>query len=336
MPHLSYVGDATIGEGANIGAATVFVNYDGVDKHHTTVGDHARVGSDTMLVAPLTIGDGAYTAAGSVIVNDVPRRDGRGTRPPAQRRGLGDPPQVRHQVGRGGPAGPRRRFITVQGAGSPAYHSVSPGPGGASRMSGIQTMGQKNLMFFSGRAYPQLAEEVARNLGVEITPTSLRDFANGEIYVRYLESVRGCDAFVIQSHTAPINQWIMEQLIMVDALKRASAKRVTVIMPFFGYARQDKKGRGREPITARLMADMFKQAGADRLMSIDLHTSQIQGFFDGPVDHLFAMPILINYLRDKIDPATTTIVSPGHRPGAPGGTLVGRAGHAGGLHPQAA
>ncbi|TKK88160.1 ribose-phosphate diphosphokinase [Herbidospora galbida] len=177
-------------------------------------------------------------------------------------------------------------------------------------MSGIQTMGQKNLMFFSGRAYPQLAEEVARNLGVEITPTSLRDFANGEIYVRYLESVRGCDAFVIQSHTAPINQWIMEQLIMVDALKRASAKRVTVIMPFFGYARQDKKGRGREPITARLMADLFKQAGADRLMSIDLHTSQIQGFFDGPVDHLFAMPILIDYLRDKIDPATTTIVSP--------------------------
>jgi ribose-phosphate pyrophosphokinase len=171
-------------------------------------------------------------------------------------------------------------------------------------------MGQKNLMFFSGRAYPELAEEVAKNLGVEITPTALRDFANGEIYVRYLESVRGCDAFIIQSHTAPINKWIMEQLIMVDALKRASAKRVTVIMPFFGYARQDKKGRGREPITARLMADLFKQAGADRLMSIDLHTSQIQGFFDGPVDHLFAMPILIDYLRDKIDPATTTIVSP--------------------------
>ncbi|GAA1015250.1 ribose-phosphate pyrophosphokinase [Acrocarpospora pleiomorpha] len=177
-------------------------------------------------------------------------------------------------------------------------------------MSGIQTMGQKNLMFFSGRAYPELAEEVAKNLGVEITPTTLRDFANGEIYVRYLESVRGCDAFIIQSHTAPINKWIMEQLIMVDALKRASAKRVTVIMPFFGYARQDKKGRGREPITARLMADLFKQAGADRLMSIDLHTSQIQGFFDGPVDHLFAMPILIDYLRDKVDPATTTIVSP--------------------------
>ncbi|WP_169948582.1 ribose-phosphate diphosphokinase [Microbispora sp. H11081] len=177
-------------------------------------------------------------------------------------------------------------------------------------MSGKKTTGERNLMFFSGRSHPELAEEVASALGVEITPTALRDFANGEIYVRYLESVRGCDAFVMQSHTAPINEWIMEHLIMVDALKRASAKRVTVIMPFYGYSRQDKKGRGREPITARLMADLFKQAGADRLMSIDLHTSQIQGFFDGPVDHLFAMPVLVNYLRAKLDPATTTIVSP--------------------------
>ncbi len=182
--------------------------------------------------------------------------------------------------------------------------------GEESVVSGIKAAGERNLMFFSGRAFPELAEEVASNLGVEITPTALRDFANGEIYVRYLESVRGCDAFVMQCHTAPINKWIMEQLIMVDALKRASAKRITVILPFFGYARQDKKGRGREPITARLMADLFKQAGADRLMSIDLHTSQIQGFFDGPVDHLFASPVLIDYLRDKLDPATTTIVSP--------------------------
>jgi len=170
--------------------------------------------------------------------------------------------------------------------------------------------GENNLMFFSGRAYPELAEEVASHLGVEITPTKLTDFANGEIYARYLESVRGCDAFVIQSHTAPINKWIMEQLIMVDALKRASAKRITVVMPFFGYARQDKKGRGREPITARLMADLFRAAGADRLMSVDLHTSQIQGFFDGPVDHLFALPVLSGYLGGKFDPERTTIVSP--------------------------
>ncbi|MEO3806733.1 ribose-phosphate diphosphokinase [Nonomuraea sp. B1E8] len=177
-------------------------------------------------------------------------------------------------------------------------------------MTSIKQPGEKNLMLFSGRAYPELAEEVAEHVGVSLTPTKLIDFANGEIYARYLESVRGCDAFVIQSHTAPINQWIMEQLIMVDALKRASAKRITVVMPFFGYARQDKKGRGREPITARLMADLFKTAGADRLMSIDLHTSQIQGFFDGPVDHLFAMPVLENYLKNKLDLANTTIVSP--------------------------
>jgi ribose-phosphate pyrophosphokinase len=177
-------------------------------------------------------------------------------------------------------------------------------------VSGMKQPGENNLMFFSGRAYPELAEEVASHLGVEITPTKLTDFANGEIYARYLESVRGCDAFVIQSHTAPINKWIMEQLIMVDALKRASAKRITVVMPFFGYARQDKKGRGREPITARLMADLFRAAGADRLMSVDLHTSQIQGFFDGPVDHLFALPVLSGYLGGKFDPERTTIVSP--------------------------
>jgi ribose-phosphate pyrophosphokinase len=114
----------------------------------------------------------------------------------------------------------------------------------------------------------------------------------------------------MQSHTTPINKWIMEHLIMVDALKRASAKRITVVMPFFGYARQDKKGRGREPITARLMADLFKTAGADRLMSVDLHTPQIQGFFDGPVDHLFALPVLSGYLNDKLDPDATTVVSP--------------------------
>lgn len=148
---------------------------------------------------------------------------------------------------------------------------------------------KKNLMLFGGRAYPELTEQVAKHLNVSVTPQSAYDFANGEIFVRFEESVRGCDAFVIQSHCAPINQWLMEQLIMVDALKRASAKRITVIMPFYPYARQDKKHRGREPISARLVADMFKTAGADRLVSVDLHTSQIQGFFDGPVDHLWAM-----------------------------------------------
>ena len=166
------------------------------------------------------------------------------------------------------------------------------------------------MRLFSGRGFPELAEEVAIELGVSITPTSAYDFANGEIFVRFEESVRGCDAFVLQSHATPVNKQIMEQLIMVDALKRASAKRITVVAPFYCYARQDKKHRGREPISARLMADLYKAAGADRLMVVDLHTSQIQGFFDGPVDHLFALPMLANYVGSKVDRSMLTIVSP--------------------------
>ncbi|WP_348647801.1 ribose-phosphate diphosphokinase [Ornithinimicrobium sp. F0845] len=177
-------------------------------------------------------------------------------------------------------------------------------------MTGIQKATQKNLMVFSGRAHPSLAEEVTTTLGTELVPTDAYSFANSEIYVRFNESVRGCDAFVIQSHTAPVNEWIMEHLIMVDALKRASAKRITVVLPFYGYARQDKKHRGREPISARLMADLFKTAGADRLMAVDLHTSQIQGFFDGPVDHLMALPILASYVRKNYGKEDLAIVSP--------------------------
>jgi ribose-phosphate pyrophosphokinase len=177
-------------------------------------------------------------------------------------------------------------------------------------MSSLVTSSEKRLLLVSGRAYPALAAEVAHCLGIEPTATKLYDFANGEIFVRYLESVRGCDVFVLQSHTSPINQWIMEQLIMVDALKRASASRITVVAPFFGYARQDKKNRGREPISARLMADLFERAGADRLMSVDLHTAQIQGFFDGPVDHLFALDILASYVEKKLDVSQVTVVAP--------------------------
>jgi len=177
-------------------------------------------------------------------------------------------------------------------------------------MSGLKRTTEKTLMVFSGRANPQLAEEVAYQLGTNLVPTSAYDFANSEIYVRYEESVRGSDAFVIQSHTAPVNQWIMEHLLMVDALKRASAKRITVVMPYYGYARQDKKHRGREPISARLMADLFKTAGADRLMSVDLHADQIQGYFDGPVDHLVALPILSKYVRKKYGKEQLAVVSP--------------------------
>jgi ribose-phosphate pyrophosphokinase len=177
-------------------------------------------------------------------------------------------------------------------------------------MSTISVTTKKNLMLFSGRAHPELAEQVAKHLNATVTPQSAFSFANGEIFVRFEESVRGSDAFVIQAHAAPINDQIMEQLIMVDALKRASAKRITVVMPFWGYSRQDKKHRGREPISARLIADMFETAGADRIMTVDLHTSQIQGFFDGPVDHLFALPVLAEHVRRTYPNSQMTVVSP--------------------------
>ncbi len=177
-------------------------------------------------------------------------------------------------------------------------------------MSSMSVTTKKNLMLFSGRAHPELAEQVAKHLDVTLTPQSAYNFANGEIFVRFEESVRGCDAFVIQAHSAPINDQIMEQLIMVDALKRASAKRISVVMPFWGYSRQDKKHRGREPISARLVADLFRTAGADRIMTVDLHTSQIQGFFDGPVDHLFALPVLARHIRNSYREQPIAVVSP--------------------------
>jgi ribose-phosphate pyrophosphokinase len=176
-------------------------------------------------------------------------------------------------------------------------------------VSEIKVTGQKRLVIVSGRAHPQLAVDVATALETDVVHTDARTFANGEIYARYDESVRGADVFVIQSMPAPLNEWIMEQLIMVDALKRASVKRITVVVPFYPYGRQDKKGRGREPISARLMADLYKAAGADRIMSVDLHAAQIQGFFDGPVDHLFAMPVLLEHFTALNEPMLT-VVSP--------------------------
>ena len=169
---------------------------------------------------------------------------------------------------------------------------------------------QKKLVLVSGRSHPELAQQVAHHLGVQLLPLQAYDFASGEIFVRFDESVRGCDVFVLQAHATHVNKWIMEQLLMVDALKRASAKRITVVMPMFGYARQDKKHAGREPISARLISDLFKAAGADRLMSVDLHTAQIQGFFDGPVDHLFALPLLAEHVKNTVDTSKVTVVSP--------------------------
>lgn len=157
----------------------------------------------------------------------------------------------------------------------------------------------KNLILVSGRAHPKLAEDVAYQLGIDVLETTAYDFANGEMYVRYTQSVRGADVFVLQSHADPINKAIMEQLIMIDALKRASARSITAVCPLLGYSRQDKKHLGREPISCRLIFDLLRTAGANRIMSVDLHAAQSQGFFDGPVDHLIAMPVLVDYIRDR-------------------------------------
>jgi ribose-phosphate pyrophosphokinase len=177
-------------------------------------------------------------------------------------------------------------------------------------MSTISVAARKDLILLSGRGYPELAAQIAIELGTEVTATTAREFANGETFIKPEESVRGSDAFLVQSFTTPVNHWVMEALILVDALKRASAKRITLVAPFYPYARQDKKHRGREPISARLMADLFHTAGADRLMSIDLHTAQIQGFFDGPVDHLFALPVLLDHIRERYATTDFTVVSP--------------------------
>jgi ribose-phosphate pyrophosphokinase len=165
------------------------------------------------------------------------------------------------------------------------------------------------MMLFSGGANLPLAEEVADEMGVSLGALERSRFANGEIYVRPTESVRGADCFVMQSHCDPMNDNIMEQLITIDALKRASARRITAVMPFFGYSRQDKKVLPREPITARLVGDLFMTAGADRLVSVDLHTGQLQGFIHKPFDHLTALPIITDYLTERVD-GPTTVLSP--------------------------
>ena len=173
----------------------------------------------------------------------------------------------------------------------------------------MERPGRKRLLLFSGSAYPEVALVVAKVLDVEVGGVEISKFANTETYIRYEESVRGADCFVIQSHSPPINEHIMEQLIMVDALKRASAKRITAVMPFYGYARQDKKGRPREPITAKLVGDLFMAAGADRIASVDLHTGQVQGFIDAPFDSLTGLPLFEEYLANRID-GPMTFVSP--------------------------
>jgi ribose-phosphate pyrophosphokinase len=166
------------------------------------------------------------------------------------------------------------------------------------------------MQVFSGRGHPALAQEVVEHLGMRLGDVDMHEFANEELYCRFTENVRGSDVFVIQTHCSPVNTNIWEQLVMIDALKRASAKRIIAVAPFYGYARQDKKARSREPITARLLADMLTVAGADRMVSVDLHTGQIQGFFQQPVDHLTALPLLVGWLKDNYGDTELVVASP--------------------------
>jgi ribose-phosphate pyrophosphokinase len=168
---------------------------------------------------------------------------------------------------------------------------------------------KRTLTLVSGRSHPELANKIAAGLGVTLGEANLREFANGEVHCRYDASIRGTDVFIIQTHCGPVNDTLMEQLIMIDAAKRASAKRITAVVPYYGYARQDRKATGREPITAKLVADMLQAAGADRVLSVDLHSGQIQGFFNVPFDHLTAAPVLEKYLREQLS-SDIVVVAP--------------------------
>jgi len=174
----------------------------------------------------------------------------------------------------------------------------------------VEIITKKHMMLFSGDAHPELSEEIASNLDVPLSDIDIRRFASSEDYVRADRSVRGADVFVIQTHCAPVNEHIMQQLIMIDAMKRASAKRITAVIPYYGYSRQDKKTLSREPISAKLVADLLATAGADRVVSVDLHSGQIQGFFDFPFDHLTALPLLEDYFQEQLGLSDLVVVAP--------------------------
>jgi ribose-phosphate pyrophosphokinase len=171
---------------------------------------------------------------------------------------------------------------------------------------------EKRLMLFSGRGYPKLAERIAARLDVNLGGVHLETFPNGEVYARYLESVRGADVFIVQSLCDPVNDNLMELLVMIDAARRASAKRITAVIPWYAYSRQDRKTKPREPITARLVANMIQAAGAERVMTMDLHVGQIEGFFSFPVDHLTAMHSFVDHFRDRgfMDADDAVVVAP--------------------------
>ena len=269
-----------MGEDTNIAAGNITVNLEHRTrtKHRTTIGRNVRTGVDNAFVAPVEIGDDAWIAAGSVITEDVPpvrwrsRARSRSTRKDAVE------------------SGTIEQTLPGLEAGIP---SVEMKTGHA-----IPLAPKKRLMVFAGRSHPELAAKMAERLGVELGEIELTTFANGETYCRYCESIRGADVFLVQTGCAPVDQNLMELLLMIQAAKLASAKRITAVIPWFPYSRQDRKAKPREPISARLVADMLQLAGADRVLTMDLHAGQVQGFFTIPVDHMTALPLFAQHFRD--------------------------------------
>ena len=299
VPHLSYVGDADVGPGSNLGAGTITANYDGFRKHRTVIGANARIGVDTMLVAPVEVGDSAYTGAGAVIQEDVP--DGALAVSQNEQRNIEG--YAERQV-RGGERG--RRLVST----------IEQRPEADAAATAIPHDYSKRLMVFGGRSSGELAAKVAGKLDLDLGQVTLKTFANGEVYCRYEESIRGADVFIVQSTCAneqtemTPNDALVELLAMIDAAQGASAHRIIAVTPWYGYARQDKKSAPREPITARIVAKCLEAVGTDRVLTMDLHAGQVQGFFHVPVDHMTAMPMLTQWFADQHITDELVIVSP--------------------------
>ena len=299
VPHLAYVGDADVGAGANLGAGTITANYDGRTKHRDEDrGRCANLASTRSLVAPVTVGDGAYTGAGAVIREDVP--DGA----------LGVSTNEQRNI-EGYAERKATRRADEGGAATMSILEESP-----QVVSSIPQDYTKRLMVFGGRASMELAARIAGKLDVDLGQADLRTFADGEVYCRYKESIRGADVFLVQSTAANAaqgmtpNDALMELLVMIDAAKGASAHRIIAVMPWYGYSRQDKKSAPREPISARVVAQCLEAVGVDRVLTMDLHSGQVQGFFSKPVDHMTAMPMLTQYFMDQAWDDELVIVSP--------------------------
>ena len=293
VPHLSYVGDADVGAGSNLGAGTITANYDGRRKHRTTIGTGVR---GSVHVVLRRAGDGRRPGLHGGRLGDhrgrARRRARHRARAPVQHRRLRRAPR-----GAGGAGADMTELVpTLPGADWP-----EPEP----RMNtSLPIDYDKRLMLFSGRANPELANKIADRLNVDLGPVTLKTFSNGEVYCRFEESIRGADVFIVQPTCGnpatgiTANDALMELLVMIDAAVGASAHRVIAVTPWFGYSRQDKKSAPREPISARLVARMLESAGADRVLTMDLHAGQVQGFFNIPVDHMTAMFMLTQYFDD--------------------------------------